>query len=143
MLVTFKAGHFKVKEKESELEKLNQKIDAETRGAWRERREKLGTKVGYAEWGPTSRETDPEKVRQKKERKRQARQGVRAERSRAPLDRSTRAGRRARRHGGAAHRAGFEQDVAFDGGVAAAVEDFPADDIDDGAHAVISFELCR
>jgi len=29
MLVTFKAGHFKVKEKESEVDKLNQKIDSE------------------------------------------------------------------------------------------------------------------
>jgi capsular exopolysaccharide synthesis family protein len=29
MLVTFKAGHYKVKEKESEIDKLNQKIDSE------------------------------------------------------------------------------------------------------------------
>jgi hypothetical protein len=53
----------------------------------------------------------------------------------AQLDRLARAGRGARGHGGAAHRARLEQHVAFDRGVAAAVEDFPADDVDDGAHS--------
>src|SRR6185295_20404015 len=56
----------------------------------------------------------------------------------AQLDRLARAGGRARRHGGAAHGAGFEQHVAFDGGVAAAVEDFSPDDVNDGTHASVS-----
>ena len=41
------------------------------------------------------------------------------------------AGGGARRHGGAAHGAGFQQHVAFDGGIAAAVEDLAADDVND------------
>jgi len=44
------------------------------------------------------------------------------------------AGGRARRHGGPAHHARFEQHVAFDGGVAAAVQHFAADDVYDGTH---------
>jgi len=52
----------------------------------------------------------------------------------AQLDRLARAGRRARRHRGAAHRAALEQHVAFDGGVAATVENFAADDVNDGTH---------
>ena len=45
-----------------------------------------------------------------------------------------RAGRGARRHGGAADRAVLQHDVDLDGGIAAAVEDFAADDVDDGGH---------
>jgi len=40
----------------------------------------------------------------------------------------------ARRHSGTAHDARFQQHVAFDGGVATAVEDFTADDINDCTH---------
>jgi hypothetical protein len=54
----------------------------------------------------------------------------------AQLDRFTRACRCTRRHRSAPHRAAFQQHVAFDGGVASAVQDLPADDVDDGAHAV-------
>ena len=54
----------------------------------------------------------------------------------AQLDGLARAGGRAGRHGRAAHGAGLEEDVAFDGGIAAAVENFAADDVDDGAQGV-------
>ena len=37
--------------------------------------------------------------------------------------------------GGAAERAVFQSDIDFDGRIAAAVEDFAADDVDDGGHA--------
>jgi hypothetical protein len=57
----------------------------------------------------------------------------------AQLDGLAAAGGGARRHGGAAHGAGFQQHVAFDGGVAAAVEDLAADDVNDGAHGVPFF----
>ena len=53
----------------------------------------------------------------------------------AQLDCFMLSGRRARGHGGAAHRAGLEQHVAFDGRVAAAVEDLSADDVNDGTHS--------
>ena len=53
----------------------------------------------------------------------------------AQLHRLMGAGRRAGRHGGAAGRAAFQRDLDFDGGIAAAVEDFAADDVGDGAHA--------
>jgi hypothetical protein len=52
----------------------------------------------------------------------------------AQLDGFARAGGGARRHGGAAHGAAFQQHVAFDGGVAAAVQDFAADDVNDCTH---------
>ena len=52
----------------------------------------------------------------------------------AQFDRLMRAGRGAGRHRGAAHRAVFQHDVDLDGRVAAAVEDFAADDVDDGGH---------
>jgi hypothetical protein len=52
----------------------------------------------------------------------------------AQLDGLARAGGGARGHGRAAHGAGLQQHVAFDGGVAAAVEDLAADDVDDGTH---------
>jgi enolase len=39
-------------------------------------------------------------------------------------------------NGGAAHGARLQQHVALDGRVAAAVEDLPADDIDDGTHGL-------
>ena len=44
---------------------------AEARQAWRERREKYGVKVGYAEWGPSGRIVDEEQFRLKKEKKQQ------------------------------------------------------------------------
>ncbi len=48
-----------------------------------------------------------------------------------------RAGRGARRHRGAAKRAIFQKHVDLDGRIAAAVENFSADDIDDGGHGEI------
>src|SRR5450830_375065 len=54
----------------------------------------------------------------------------------AQFDGFTAAGGGTRGHGGAAHDARFEQDVAFDGGVAAAVQDFTADDVYDCTHVV-------
>ena len=45
-----------------------------------------------------------------------------------------RAGRCPRRHRGAAHRSIFQHDVDFDGRVAATVENFAANDVDDGCH---------
>ena len=61
----------------------------------------------------------------------------------AQFDGLARAGGRARGHGRAAHGAAFQQHVAFDGGVAAAVEDLSADDVDDGAHgmSLVGFEI--
>jgi hypothetical protein len=53
----------------------------------------------------------------------------------AQLDRLAAAGGGARRHRGATHGARLEQHVAFDGGIAPAVENLAADDVDDGAHA--------
>src|SRR6185312_7949917 len=53
----------------------------------------------------------------------------------AELDRLMRAGRRARRHGGAAQGAGLQRDFDLDGGIAAAVQDLAAVDVDNGAHA--------
>jgi len=44
----------------------------EGRKAWRERREKYGVKVGYAEWGPSGRIIDEKQFQLKKEKKRQA-----------------------------------------------------------------------
>ena len=52
----------------------------------------------------------------------------------AQLDRFARTGRRAGRHGGAAHGAAFQQHVALDGGVAARIEDFAADDVNNCTH---------
>ena len=52
----------------------------------------------------------------------------------AQFDRLVRAGRGARRHRGAAHGAVFEHDVDFDGRIAAAVQNFASDDVDDGGH---------
>jgi hypothetical protein len=57
----------------------------------------------------------------------------------AQLDGLAAAGGSAAGHGGAAHGAAFQQHVAFDGGVAAAVEDLAADDVDDGTHGMGSF----
>lgn len=42
---------------------------ARSRQAWRERREKLDAKVGYAEWAPPGRETDQNKFREMKKRR--------------------------------------------------------------------------
>ncbi len=53
----------------------------------------------------------------------------------AQLDRLMRAGGSARRHAGAAERAVGEHDVDLDGRVAAAVQNLPADNVDDGGHA--------
>ena len=64
----------------------------------------------------------------------------------AQLDRLVRPGRGARRHRSAAARAVLEHDVDLDGRVAAAVEDFAADDVDDGGHAAprgLSFRFRR
>ncbi len=52
----------------------------------------------------------------------------------AQLDRLMGAGGGAGRHGGAAERAIFQHDVDLDGGIAAAIEDFASDDVDDGGH---------
>ena len=52
----------------------------------------------------------------------------------AQLDRLVRAGRGAGRHRGAAARAVLQHDVDFDGRIAAAVEDFAADNVDNGGH---------
>ena len=54
----------------------------------------------------------------------------------AQLDRLVRAGRGAGRHGGAAARAVLEDDVDFDGRIAAAIEDFAADNVGNGGHGV-------
>src|SRR5579871_1789411 len=53
----------------------------------------------------------------------------------AELDGLARAGRRAGGHGRAAHRAILEDDVDLDGGIATAVEDLAADDVDDRGHS--------
>ena len=52
----------------------------------------------------------------------------------AQLDRLMRAGRGARRHPGAAARAVFQHDIDLHRRIAAAVQNFPADDVDDGGH---------
>ena len=52
----------------------------------------------------------------------------------AQLDRLMRPGRGARRDAGAAARAVFEHDIDLHGRIAAAIENFPADDVDDGGH---------
>ncbi|MNS75658.1 hypothetical protein D3C72_1091850 [compost metagenome] len=52
----------------------------------------------------------------------------------AQLDGLARTGRSARGHGRTAHGARFEQHVALDGGVASAVENFAADDVNDCTH---------
>ena len=53
----------------------------------------------------------------------------------AQLDRLVRAGRGAGGNGGAAERAVLQRHIDLDGRIAAAVEDFAADDVDDGGHA--------
>ena len=50
------------------------------------------------------------------------------------LNRLERAGGRSRRHGRPAECAGFQSNVDFDGGIAAAIEYFAAMNIDDGGH---------
>jgi hypothetical protein len=57
----------------------------------------------------------------------------------AQLDRLVRAGGRPGRHRGAALRAVLEQDVDFDGRIAAAVEDFAADNVGNGGHGMSRF----
>ena len=52
----------------------------------------------------------------------------------AQFDRLMRAGGSARGHRGAAQRAVLQHDVDFDGRIAAAVENFAADDVGDGGH---------
>ena len=56
----------------------------------------------------------------------------------AQFDRLMRAGRGAGGNGGAAHRPVFENDLDLDGGIAAAVENFPRDNVDDGGHVCSS-----
>jgi hypothetical protein len=60
----------------------------------------------------------------------------------AQLNGFARAGGGPRGHRGAAHHARFQQHVAFDGGVAAAVQHFAADDINNCTHGV-SFEVSK
>ncbi len=48
------------------------------------------------------------------------------------------AGRRAGRHRGAALRPAFQRDIHFDGGIAAAIDDLAAQDVDDGGHGGVS-----
>ena len=55
----------------------------------------------------------------------------------AQLDRLMRAGGRARRHRRAADRTVFENDIDLDRGVAAAVQDFAADDVNNGGHVFV------
>ena len=57
----------------------------------------------------------------------------------AQLDGFARAGGCARGHGRAAHGARLQQHVAFHGGIAARVQDFPADDVNDCAHSSFLF----
>ena len=52
----------------------------------------------------------------------------------AQLDRLMRAGGGARGHRGAADRAVFQHHIDFDRGIAAAIENFAANDVDDGGH---------
>ena len=59
----------------------------------------------------------------------------------AQLDRLMRAGGGARRHRRAAHRAVLQHHVDLDGGIAAAVENFAADDVDDGGHGCLFGEM--
>ena len=54
----------------------------------------------------------------------------------AQFDRLMRAGRGAGRHRGAAERAVFQQHIHLDRRIAAAVQNFAADDIDDGGHGI-------
>jgi uncharacterized protein YbaR (Trm112 family) len=55
----------------------------------------------------------------------------------AQLDGLARTGRCARRHCRTAHHTGLEKHVAFDGGVAATVQNLAADDVNDGTHGGI------
>ena len=52
----------------------------------------------------------------------------------AQFDRLMGAGGGARRHRRAAHRAVFQHHIDLDRGIAAAIENFAADDVDDGGH---------
>jgi len=52
----------------------------------------------------------------------------------AQLDGFARAGGRTRGHGGTAHDARFEQHIGFNGGIAARIENFAGDDINNGTH---------
>jgi hypothetical protein len=65
------------------------KMDAAQRQEWRARRETLGVKMGFAEWGPAGRELSSEKRAEKRERKRAAREGSADARMRGPRDTST------------------------------------------------------
>src|SRR5262249_20571133 len=59
----------------------------------------------------------------------------------AQFDRLVRAGRSPGRHRRAAQGRVLEQHVDLDGGIAAAVEDFAADDVDDGGHGYLAGSL--
>ncbi len=52
----------------------------------------------------------------------------------AQFDRLMRAGGGARRNGGTADRAVFQHHIDFNGGIAPAIENFAANDVDDGGH---------
>ncbi len=54
----------------------------------------------------------------------------------AEFDGFTRAGRRARGHGRTANHAGLQKYVGFNGGIAARIQNFAGDDINDGGHGI-------
>ena len=60
----------------------------------------------------------------------------------AQFHRLMRAGGGARRHRRAADRAVFQHHIDLDRGIAAAIENFAADDVDDGGHGCL-FGKCR
>jgi hypothetical protein len=55
----------------------------------------------------------------------------------AQLDGLMRAGGGAGRHRRPSHRTVLQHHVDFDGGIAAAIENFAADDVDDGGHGCL------
>lgn len=63
--------------------------NTQSRQAWRDRREKLGVKVGFAEWGPRGRETDLYQAQLKKQRKQALKKGSEPEKIRKGRDWST------------------------------------------------------
>ena len=63
--------------------------NAASRQEWRNRREKLGVKMGFAEWGPAGRETDLKRLRERRERRRAAREEKELEKINKGRDRSS------------------------------------------------------
>lgn len=69
---------------------LNVKVGVKTRQMWRNLREELDTKVGYAEWGGAAgRETNPTNIKLKKERKQALKEGRKPENIHKSSDQST------------------------------------------------------